>query len=57
MIRLRAGVDEARQRVDVGVYRAVRVRGVPVKVLAARLGLTRARVYQMVHNGGAQLDQ
>ena len=56
VIKLRAAVDEARHRVDAGVYHAVRVQGVPVRVLAERLGLTRARVYQMVHNGRAQLD-
>ena len=56
VIKLRAAVDEARRRVDAGVYHAVRVQGVPVRVLAERLGLTRARVYQMVHNGRSQLD-
>lgn len=57
VIRLRAQVDAARRRVDVGVYRAVRVKGIPVRVLAAHLGLTRARVYQMVRNGAARLDE
>ena len=56
VIKLRAQVDETRRRVDVGVYYAVRVQGVPVRVMAERLGLTRARVYQMVNNGGTRLD-
>ena len=56
VIKLRAHIDETRRRVDAGVYFAVRVQGVPVRVMAERLGLTRARVYQMVNNGAAQLD-
>jgi hypothetical protein len=56
VIKLRASIDETRRRVDAGVYHAVRVQGVPVQVLADRLGLTRARVYQMVNNGAGQLD-
>lgn len=56
VIKLRAGVDEARRRVDVGVYNAVRVQGVPVRVLAAELGMTRSRIYQMIHNAERQLD-
>lgn len=51
VIRLRASIDETRRRIDAGVYHAVRVQGVPVTVVAERLGLTRARVYQMVHEG------
>lgn len=56
VIRLRAGVDEARRRVDAGVYNAVRVQGVPVRVLAAELGMTRSRIYQMIHNAERELD-
>lgn len=47
-VKLRAGVDEAHRRVYVGVYNAVRVQGVPARVVAERLGLTRSRVYQMI---------
>lgn len=50
VIQLRAGIDEARRRVDAGVYRAVRVRGVPVRVLADETGLTKSRIYQMLKN-------
>jgi predicted transcriptional regulator len=56
VIKLRASIDETRRRVDLSVYQAVRVQGVPVQVMAERLGLTRARVYQMVNNGAAQVD-
>lgn len=56
VIKLRAQIDETRRRVDLSVYQAVRVQGVPARELAQRLGLTRARVYQMVNNGAAQLD-
>lgn len=56
VIKLRASIDETRRRVDLSVYKAVRAQGVPVQVLADRLGLTRARVYQMVNNGAAQFD-
>lgn len=56
VIKLRAGVDEARRRVEVGVFYAVRMQGVPVRVLAERLGMTRSRVYQLLHNGEALVD-
>ncbi len=56
VVKLRASVDEARRRVDAGVYHAVRVQGVPVRVLAERLGLTRSRVYQMLHDAEHELD-
>lgn len=57
VIKLRASIEETRRRVDVGVYYAVRVQGVPVRTLAARLGMTRSRVYQMVNEGARQLDE
>jgi hypothetical protein len=56
VITLRASIDETKHRIDLSVYRAVRVYGVPVRVVAERLGLTKQRVYQMVHNGARQLD-
>jgi hypothetical protein len=55
VIWLRASLDETRRRIDLGVYRAVRVQGVPVAVLAERLGLTRARVYQMINDAKEEL--
>jgi hypothetical protein len=55
VIWLRASIDETRRRIDLGVYRAVRVQGVPVAVLAERLGLTRARVYQMINDAKEEL--
>jgi hypothetical protein len=51
-VNLRALLDDLPSRIDVAVYRAVREEGVPVTVLAARLGLSRQRVYQMVNAGG-----
>lgn len=57
VIRLQASIDEARRRTDVSIYRAVRVFGVPVKVLADRLGYTRQNVYHRVRKGARLLDQ
>lgn len=61
VIKLRAGIDETYRRIDLGVYNAVRIQGVPARVLADRLGLTRSRIYQMVHNHedrlSAELDK
>lgn len=51
VIRLRAGIEEAREQSDVAAYVAVRTKGVPVRELADTLGLTRQRVYQMVRHG------
>lgn len=56
VIRLRASIDETRRRIDVAVYQAVRVQGVPARELADRLNMTRSRVYQMVHNYEARRD-
>lgn len=50
VIQLRVRQDDIQRRVDVGVYRAVRVQGVPVAEMARRLKLTRQRIYQMIHN-------
>lgn len=49
VIRLRARVDEAKRQVEAGIYNAVRVQGVPVKVLAHELGMTKSRIYQILN--------
>lgn len=56
VIRLRAAIDDTYRRIDLGVYNAVRIQGVPARVLADRLGLTRSRIYQMVHNHEERLN-
>lgn len=56
VIKLRAGVDDIYRRIDLGVYNAVRVQGVPARVLAERLKLTPSRIYQMVHNHEDRLN-
>lgn len=50
VIKLRAGVDEAQRKVYVAIHHSVRVQKVPVKVLAARLGMTKSRIYQILKN-------
>lgn len=57
IVQLRANVDEAKRKVNIGIYKAVRVRGVSVSALAGRLGLSRARIYQIIDRGEAQLDE
>jgi hypothetical protein len=56
IVTLRASVSEAQRRINRSVYKAVRVHGVPVRVVADRLGLTKQRVYQMVHDADSELD-
>jgi hypothetical protein len=56
IVTLRASVSEAQRRINLSVYKAVRVHGVPVRVVADRLGLTKQRVYQMVHDADSELD-
>lgn len=55
-VKLRAGIDEAWRRFEIGVYRSVRVQDVPVRVVAERLGMTKSRVYQIVKKV-AELDK
>jgi hypothetical protein len=47
-VKLRAGIDEAWRRFEIGVYKSVRVQNVPVRVVAERLDMTRSRIYQIV---------
>lgn len=56
VIRLRASVDDIYRRIDLGVYNAVRVQGVPARVVAERLNLTPSRIYQMIHSHEAWLN-
>lgn len=55
-VKLRAGIDESWRRFEIGIYRAVRVQNVPVRVVSERLGMTRSRIYQIVKKV-AELDK